>query len=123
IDLDHEPIQTGADGGPVYLRDLWPSRAEIDECERRGMRSDDFSRDFAQAARNPLWHALEAPDSPRFPWDPRSTALRRPPFCDLGEGSLLGHFEAYPLLVVGDDVTTDHISPASAIPKDSVVAD
>jgi len=123
IDLDREPVQTGSDGHPVYLRDLWPSRDEIDACQRLAMRSDDFARDFAQASRNPLWHALDAPDTPRFPWDPQSTALRRPPFCDLGEGSLLGHYDAFPLLVVGDDVTTDHISPASAIPKDSLVAD
>lgn len=123
IDLDREPVQYDVQGRPVYLRDLWPERAEIDECERLAMRSDDFARDFAVATRNPLWHAIEAPDTPRFSWELRSTALRRPPFCDIGEGSLLGHFTAYPLMVVGDDVTTDHISPASAIPKDSLVAD
>jgi aconitate hydratase len=63
------------------------------------------------------------PDTPLFPWNPASTALRRPPFASLSEGSQLGHYTAHPLLVVGDDVTTDHISPASAIPKDSFVAD
>lgn len=55
--------------------------------------------------------------------DPVSTALRRPPFAALSEGSQLGAYSAYPLLVVGDDITTDHISPASAIPKNSYVAD
>ena len=70
-----------------------------------------------------MWHALDAPDTARFPWDPASTALRRPPFASVDEGSQLGRYTAYPLLVVGDDITTDHISPASAIPADSLVAD
>jgi aconitate hydratase len=83
----------------------------------------DFKPAFEQASRNPLWHALEAPASPLFPWAEASTALRRPPFAALSEGSQLGAFTAHPLLVVGDDVTTDHISPASAIPKNSLVAD
>ncbi len=59
----------------------------------------------------------------RFPWDPASTILRRPPFAAADAGSQLGRYAAYPLLVLGDDVTTDHISPASAIPPDSLVAD
>ena len=70
-----------------------------------------------------VWKALDAPRTARFPWDENSTALRRPPFASVSEGSQLGHYTAYPLLVLGDDVTTDHISPASAIPPDSLVAD
>ncbi len=123
IDLSREPVQTSAEGKPVYLKDLWPSRAEIDEHIQRGVQKDDFPRAFAQASLNPVWHALNVPKTPLFPWDPASTALRRPPFAALTEGSQLGHYTAYPLLVVGDDITTDHISPASAIPKDSFVAD
>ncbi|UUZ74214.1 hypothetical protein LP415_22955 [Polaromonas sp. P1(28)-8] len=75
------------------------------------------------ASRHPPWHALKAPDTPLFPWDAQSTTLRRPPFAAVTEGSLLGRYSAYPLLVLGDDITTDHISPASAIPPDSLVAD
>jgi aconitate hydratase len=123
IDLSRDPIQATAEGKPVYLKDLWPSREEIDEHVRRGVRPDDFPRAFAQASLNPVWHGLNVPKTPLFPWDPGSTALRRPPFAALTEGSQLGHYTAYPLLVVGDDITTDHISPASAIPKDSFVAD
>jgi aconitate hydratase len=123
IDLSHDPVQTTADGVPVYLKDLWPSRQEIDEHVQRGVRKDDFPRAFAQASLNPVWHALNVPKTPLFPWNPASTALRRPPFAALSEGSQLGHYTAYPLLVVGDDITTDHISPASAIPKNSFVAD
>jgi aconitate hydratase len=123
LDLGHDPVQTGADGQPVYLRDLWPAAEEVDALLAASLRPDDFPRAFARASLNPAWHGLAVPDTPLFPWDPASTALRRPPFASLSEGSQLGHYTAYPLLVVGDDITTDHISPASAIPKDSFVAD
>jgi aconitate hydratase len=117
------PVQRGGDGRPVYLADLWPSREEIDAHMATALAPADFARDFEVAGRNPLWKALKAPQGARFPWDPASNALRRPPFAAVTEGSLLGRYAAYPLLVVGDDVTTDHISPASAIPRDSLVAD
>jgi aconitate hydratase len=122
-DLRNEPVQRTADGRAVFLRELWPSAQEIESHLRQALAAEDFARDFEQAERNPLWHELQAPVAPRFPWDPRSTQLRRPPFAAATEGSLLGRFTAYPLLVLGDDVTTDHISPASAIPPDSLVAD
>jgi aconitate hydratase len=122
-DLRADPIQVGADGRPVYLKDVWPSPEEIEAAMRQSQDPSDYQRAFVIATGNPLWRALEAPDTALYPWDLASTALRRPPFAELSEGSMLGHYSAYPLLVVGDDVTTDHISPASAIPKDSLVAD
>jgi aconitate hydratase len=122
-DLRVDPVQLTADGRPVYLRDLWPTPEEIDATLARSQEPSDYRRAFAIATANPLWHALDAPDTPLYPWNPASTALRRPPFAALTEGSLLGHYTAHPLLVVGDDITTDHISPASAIPRDSQVAD
>jgi aconitate hydratase len=122
-DFRVDPVQTTADGKPVFLKDLWPSRAEVDEALALSQSPADYRRAFDIATANPLWHALEAPDTELFPWRPDSTALRRPPFAALSEGSMLGKYTAYPLLVVGDDITTDHISPASAIPKDSLVAD
>ena len=122
-DLRVEPVQLASDGEPVFLRDLWPTREELRAHLSRALDPADFGRDFLRASANLQWRALAAPDTPRFPWDPQSTALRRPPFASLEEGSLLGHYTAHPLLVVGDDVTTDHISPASAIPPDSFVAD
>ncbi|WP_427911484.1 aconitate hydratase AcnA [Ramlibacter sp. MMS24-I3-19] len=121
--LREQPVQRTANGSPVFLADLWPSREEVDAHVQAALAADDFARDFAVASGNPLWKALQAPQGARFPWDPRSNALRRPPFAAASEGSLLGRFSAYPLLVLGDDVTTDHISPASAIPRDSLVAD
>ncbi|QEI05166.1 aconitate hydratase AcnA [Pigmentiphaga aceris] len=121
--LRDEPIQFTPAGRPVTLQDLWPSREEVAAALAQALDPADFRRDFEIASRNPQWHALTAPDGPRFPWNPASTALRRPPFAAATEGSLLGVYTAYPLLVLGDDVTTDHISPASAIPPDSEVAD
>ncbi len=123
VDLSREPVQIDAQGRAVHLRDLWPTREEVAALLADAVQPADFRREFARAGRNPAWHALEAPPSPRFAWNPTSTALRRPPFASADEGSQLGRYAAYPLLIVGDDVTTDHISPASAIPPDSLVAD
>jgi aconitate hydratase len=122
-DLSREPVQVGSDGTPVHLRDLWPTKEEVAAHLARSRDPADYARDFAAASRNPLWLALDAPATPRFPWDPASTALRRPPFASTKEGSQLGSYSAFPLLVVGDDVTTDHISPASAVPPESFIAD
>lgn len=121
--LRDEPLGTASDGQSVYLRELMPTREAIDAALKAALDPQDFRRAFDSASANPLWHALEAPETPRFPWNESSNALRRPPFASLSEGSQLGHYTAQPLLVVGDDVTTDHISPASAIPKNSLVAD
>lgn len=122
-DFSREPVQVAPDGRAVYLHELWPREDEIDAALAQGLRADDFQRAFRIAAANPGWQALESPDTPRFPWDPASTALRRPPFASAGAASQLGRYAAYPLLVLGDDVTTDHLSPASAIPPDSLIAD
>ena len=123
VDLSEEPVQLDAQGRAVHLRDLWPTSAEVAQVRAAAADPADFRREFAIAGRNPAWQALAAPQSPRFPWNPASTALRRPPFASTDQGSQLGHYTAHPLLVVGDDITTDHISPASAIPPDSLLAD
>ncbi|HXH04184.1 MAG TPA: aconitate hydratase AcnA, partial [Candidatus Competibacteraceae bacterium] len=122
--LRDEPVQVTADGRAVMLSELWPSEAEIDTHLAQGLDTNDFRRDFELASHNPQWHALASPETARFPWDLRSTILRRPPFASADAGStMLGCYRAYPLLVLDDDITTDHISPASAIPPDSFVAD
>jgi aconitate hydratase len=122
-DLNSEPLQHNSDGEAVFLKDIWPTHDEIQAHVEKALDAVDFQRDFSIGKANPLWHALDAPKTPLYPWDETSTILRRPPFAAITEGTQLGHFRAYPLLVVGDDVTTDHISPASAIPPDSLVAD
>lgn len=121
--LASEPVGQAADGRAVYLADLWPSPEEVRAAVAQAIDPADFKRCFEIAQRNPLWHQLSVSNAPRFPWDAQSTILRRPPFASLNYGSQLGSYSAYPLLVVGDDITTDHISPASAIPPDSLVAD
>ncbi|MGO2776835.1 aconitate hydratase AcnA [Corynebacterium casei] len=123
IDISAEALGTDNAGKPVYLRDIWPSPHDIDETFTKAMAPDDFGTDFYEASNNKLWHEIDAPEGPLFPWDEKSTILRPPPFADLDQKSLLGTYDAYPLMVLGDDITTDHISPASAIPKDSFVAD
>ncbi|NDY93216.1 aconitate hydratase AcnA [Ideonella livida] len=124
-DLSAEPVAHTPEGRPVMLAELWPSHAEIDAHLAQGLAAPDFGRAFAQASANPVWQALQAPQAARFPWSPASTQLRRPPFASAAPewGPQLGHYTAQPLLVLGDDITTDHISPASAIPPDSRVAD
>ena len=120
--LDREPVARDASGRPVFLHELWPSHEQIESHLAQAMDRTDFPRMFAIASHNLAWAELRAPKAPRFPWEDASNALRRPPFAAPDEGSLLGAYAAWPLLVLGDDVTTDHISPASAIPPDSVVA-
>lgn len=122
-DLCREPVQIAPDGTPVFLKDLWPTRDDMAAALAAGAEPADYRRSFALASANPVWAALPTVDAARYPWDDRSTALRRPPFAALDKGSLLGEYRAWPLLVLGDDITTDHISPASAIPPDSFVAD
>ena len=122
-DLSREPVQSAPGGRPVHLADLWPSDAEIDAALAAGLRPDDYRAAFKIASANPAWQALQSPASACFPWDESSTALRRPPFASTEAGSQLGRYVAHPLLVLGDDVTTDHLSPASAIPPDSLIAD
>ncbi|MHC5560954.1 aconitate hydratase AcnA [Kocuria sp. U4B] len=123
VDLTRDPVQLSPEGRPVYLDELWPDPAEIDRTVAAAVDPADFTRDFRVAAQNRLWAEIEAPTSDLYPWEETSTILRRPPFAAPTEGSLLGDYTAHPLLVLGDDVTTDHISPASAIPADSAVAD
>jgi aconitate hydratase len=122
-DLRLDPVQIAPDGTPVFLSDLWPTREEVATLLEQAADPADYPRAFAIARENPAWHGIDAPATAQFPWDPQSNALRRPPFAAVTEGTQLGTYSAYPLLVLGDDITTDHISPASAIPKDSFVAD
>ncbi len=109
-DILRDPI---ADG--VHLADIWPTGAEIDEALSRAMDSRDFARAYKAAENSAMWADLDAPDTPLFPWDPQSTYIRRPPFATFRERETDHAIEATPILVLGDDVTTDHISPASQI--------
>ncbi|WP_128254239.1 aconitate hydratase AcnA [Falsirhodobacter deserti] len=110
-DILRDPLALG-----VHLRDIWPSGAEIDAALALAMDSADFAAAYQAAEDSEMWAELDAPDTPLFPWDPKSTYIRRPPFASFNKGRGLHAVRATPILVVGDDVTTDHISPASQIP-------
>ncbi len=119
----YEFLPTAQDRRAVRLDDLLPRQEEIDDLWAVAHESQDFAREFKLATSSPLWSRLEAPTGAQYAWDEESNILRRPPFASLDAGSQLGSYSAHPLLVLGDDVTTDHISPASAIPAASLVAD
>ncbi|MEA3537095.1 aconitate hydratase AcnA [Rhizobium sp. CC-YZS058] len=115
IDILSDPIGVSPDGRPVRLSDVWPSGAEIDDALALATSPTDFEPAFQAAEDSAQWADLPAPTTTLFPWHEASTYIRRPPFANIGEGSRLGVYEAQPMLVLGDDITTDHISPAGAI--------
>ena len=121
-DILTEPLGLDRSGTPVMLEDLWPSAAEIDAALAAGQDSADYAASYALAEASPAWQALAAPDSVLYPWESGSTYLRRPPFATVQTATRLGRYQAHPILVVGDDITTDHISPAGAIPARSDAA-
>jgi aconitate hydratase len=83
----------------------------------------DYGPSYDEAEASETWRELDAPATPLFPWDPGSTYIRRPPFAGFGTGTLLGTYAAHPLLVLGDDITTDHISPAGQVSQRSEAAE
>jgi aconitate hydratase len=123
IDLLEEPLGEGANREPVYLRDIWPSQEEIRATIRRAVKTDQFRAKYANVFEgDERWNALENPEGDRFIWDRESTYIRRPTFLTnlLVEPDALEEIEGGRVLaVLGDSVTTDHISPAGSIKKDS----
>ncbi len=123
IDLTTEPLGTGASGRPVYLADLWPSPGEISEIVQNAVAAEMFTRDYADVfAGDDRWRALEVPPGDTFAWDPGSTYVRRPPYFDgmpADPDPVTDIHGARVLALLGDSVTTDHISPAGAIKTDS----
>ena len=120
LDVIRDVLATTPDGHPVRLAELWPSLAEIAAAVAAGTVPSDIPEAFDAAEASGPWAALDAPGGARFPWDPASTYLRRPPFVGFGKGGRdMAELLAHPLLVLGDDITTDHISPAGAIPARS----
>jgi aconitate hydratase len=122
-DLTTEPLGTGSDGRPVYLRDIWPSQAETSEVIASCLRPDMYTREYAEVfAGDERWRSLPVPAGDTFAWEPASSYVRRPPFFDdlaPQPGPLAGIEGARVLALLGDSVTTDHISPAGAIGPDS----
>jgi aconitate hydratase len=123
IDLFSEPLGTGADGEPVFLRDVWPTSAEVTAVVQSSLESDMFRAAYGRVFEGEeRWRDLPTPAGDRYEWDPSSTYVRQPPyFVDLPENPApLSDIDgARVLAVLGDSVTTDHISPAGAIHPDS----
>ena len=120
LDVTRDRLGTASDGHPVHLAELWPTQAEIDVAVAAGTVASDVPDAYDAAEASGPWAALEAPVGARFPWDDRSTYLRRPSFVRFATGARdTAELVAHPLLVLGDDITTDHISPAGAIPARS----
>jgi aconitate hydratase len=115
-DISVDPIGLAKDKRAITLADLWPTGAEIDAIAAIALRAGDYAPSYDAAEASASWAALEAPSGALYPWEEASTYLRRPPFAAIDADTRLGHYIATPILVLGDDITTDHISPASAIP-------
>jgi aconitate hydratase len=126
IDLYDEPLGEDRHGQPVFLKDIWPSAAEVASTVEEAVQSDMFHKSYGEVFDgDERWNSLEVPSGEMFAWDPRSTYVRRPPF-----------FEEMPrepvppenierarvLAVLADSVTTDHISPAGSIKRDGPAA-
>jgi aconitate hydratase len=122
IDLTTQPIGSGSGGRPVYLADIWPSPAEIDAVVGSAVVSEMFSRDYADVfAGDDRWRSLPVPAGEIFEWDPESTYVRRPPYFDgmsRDPAKITDITGARVLVMLGDSVTTDHISPAGSIKAD-----
>ena len=122
IDLETEPLGIGT-SGPVFLRDIWPSPKEIADTIASSVKSEMFRSQYANVFEgDERWKAIAVPEGDRYSWDPKSTYVKNPPFFDgmtlepPGVPTLTG---ARVLAMLGDSITTDHISPAGSIPKTS----
>jgi aconitate hydratase len=123
IDLTTEPIGTDGEGTPVMLADIWPTPAEVADVVAQAVSGEVFSRNYASVFEgDDRWRTLPVPAGDRYAWDPASTYVARPPFFDgLADGAVepADIVGARALAVLGDSVTTDHISPAGSIARTS----
>ena len=123
IDLTTEPLGKDANGKEVYLKDLWPTRAEIDAIVEQFVTPEQFRTQYRDVfSGNEEWNRISSPESATYAWSERSTYVQKPPFFD-GLTQEVKPIEpilgARALLLLGDSITTDHISPAGAIKPDS----
>jgi aconitate hydratase len=123
IDLNTEPLGTGADGQPVFLADIWPNAKEIDEVIASAIGASGFGAAYSDVfAGDEAWQSLPTPTGKTFEWSPQSTYVRKPPYFEgmaRDPQPVADITGARVLAKLGDSVTTDHISPASSIKPDS----
>ncbi len=122
-DIENEPLGAGSDGKPVYLREIWPSAEEVREVMQKSVRAEMFGTEYSQVFEGDAqWNSIKIPTGDIYVWSDTSTYIKRPPYFDyMADPSApvrdLRGMRALALL--GDSVTTDHISPAGSIPSDS----
>ncbi len=123
IDLTTEPLGEDSAGAPVYLRDIWPSDGEVRETVRASIRRDMFQHEYEKAFEGDAnWQTMPVPTGDIYVWDPKSTYIKRPPYFDHmvdPETSIQDLHAMRVLALLGDSITTDHISPAGSIGKDT----
>jgi aconitate hydratase len=123
LDLTTEPLGTGKDGKPVFLKDVWPSERELQETMLASVKADQFETQYADVFKgDERWQKLDVPTGNVFAWQNDSTYVRNPPFLEgvtLNPAPLQNISGARVLALLGDSITTDHISPAGSIKKDS----
>ena len=123
LDLQRDPLGTGKDGKPVYLKDVWPSTREVDDLVRSSIKSAMFQKSYADVfVGDERWRGLPVPEGDRFVWEPDSTYIRRAPYFDglpPAPTPIRDIAGARVLALLGDSITTDHISPAGSIKKTS----
>jgi aconitate hydratase len=123
IDLRKDPLGKGKDGHPVYLADIWPTSREIEESMKQSITSEMFSKSYAEVFQgDERWQGLAVPKGETYTWEKDSTYIRRAPYfdaMDVKPAPIQEIRNARVLAVLGDSVTTDHISPAGSIKKDS----
>jgi len=121
IEFHTEPLGTGKDGKPVFLRDIWPSTKEVDEVIRTSIKSSMFHKTYAEVFQgDKRWQGLPVPEGDRFAWEPDSTYIRRAPYFDgmpAQPKAIADIRGARVLCLLADSITTDHISPAGSIRK------
>jgi aconitate hydratase len=127
IDLYDDPLGEDKDGNPVYLKDIWPDSQEVGHTIVEAVQSDMFHKSYGEVFDgDERWNSLEVPTGDAFAWDERSTYVRRPPFFEempREPEPLEDIVDARVLAILGDSVTTDHISPAGSIKRDGPAAE
>jgi len=126
VDLNTEPLGAGSDGKPVYLKDIWPSAREVADCVQQNINSEMFRRSYESVFKgDERWQAIKVPAGKIYAWDAKSTYVKNPPYFDgmTMQPAAIGEIRgARVLAMLGDSVTTDHISPAGNIAKASPAA-
>lgn len=126
LDLTSEPLGVGKDGNPVYLRDIWPTAGEIQEFIAKSVDSAMFRKGYASVfAGDENWNSIQLPAGKIYAWNEKSTYVKNPPYfvgMTMTPGSVADIRNARVLALLGDSVTTDHISPAGDISKTSPAA-